>query len=60
MLMQTIGRRIVLLPAWPARWDCDFKLHAPEQTVVEGKVRAGKIVDLVVTPESRRADVEGL
>jgi hypothetical protein len=59
MLMQTIGRRILLLPAWPARWDCDFKLHAPEQTVVEGKVRAGKIVDLVVTPESRRADVEG-
>jgi hypothetical protein len=60
MLMQTIGRRIVLLPAWPAEWDCDFKLHAPGQTVLEGKVRAGKVVDLMVTPASRRADVEGL
>ena len=60
MLMQTIGKRIVLLPAWPERWDCDFKLHAPEQTVLEGKVRGGKIIDLVVTPETRRADVEGL
>ena len=57
MLMQTIGRRIVLLPAWPKEWDCDFKLHAPEQTVVEAEVRGGKIVKLKVTPETRRKDV---
>jgi hypothetical protein len=57
MLMQTLGDRILLLPAWPADWDCDFKLHAPRQTTVEGKVRAGRISDLVVTPESRRKDV---
>jgi hypothetical protein len=58
MLLQTIGRRILLLPAWPKNWDCSFKLHAPFQTVVEGRVVAGKILDLKVTPESRRADVE--
>ena len=58
MLMQTIGDRILLLPAWPIAWDCDFKLHAPRQTIVQAKVRAGKIIDLVVTPESRRTDVE--
>jgi hypothetical protein len=57
MLMQTIGDRILLLPAWPADWDCDFKLHAPRQTVVSGKVRAGRVLDLIVTPESRRKDV---
>ncbi len=58
MLMQTIGRRILLLPAWPADWDCDFKLHAPYETVVQGKVRGGKVTDLIVTPETRRKDVE--
>jgi len=58
MLMQVYGRRIVLLPAWPAGWDVDFKLHAPEQTTVRAIVRAGKVVTLDVTPESRRSDVE--
>ncbi|MBE3123443.1 MAG: hypothetical protein IMZ65_01415, partial [Planctomycetes bacterium] len=57
MLLQTDGRRIRLLPAWPDQWDADFKLHAPYQTVLEGKVRAGKLVDLKVTPEERRKDV---
>ena len=58
MLMQTIGRRILLLPAWPAQWDCDFKLHAPYETVIEGEVRGGKITRLIVTPDERRKDVE--
>jgi len=57
MLMQTDGRRIYLLPAWPKEWDSDFKLHAPYRTIVEGKVRNGHIVALKVTPESRRKDV---
>ena len=57
MLMQTHGGKIRLLPAWPADWDVDFKLHAPHQTVVEGKVRGGKAIQLNVTPESRRDDV---
>lgn len=57
MLLQTDGRRIRLLPAWPDQWDADFRLHAPYQTVLEGKVRAGKLVDLKVTPEERRKDV---
>jgi hypothetical protein len=46
------------MPAWPKDWDCDFKLHAPYQTVIEGKVVGGKIKELKVTPESRRKDVE--
>lgn len=58
MLLQTPGRRLVLLPAWPKEWDCKFKLHAPYQTTVEGRVVAGRIADLKVTPASRRADVE--
>ena len=58
MLLQTEGRRILLLPAWPNDWDVSFKLHAPQQTVIECVYRAGQIQSLQVTPESRRQDVE--
>ena len=57
MLMQCDGRRIQLLPAWPADWTADFKLHAPYQTTVEGHVENRKITNLKVTPESRAGDV---
>ena len=64
MLMQAEPRdgsafagKIYLLPAWPRDWDVNFKLHAPGKTIVQGSVRGGKLVDLAVTPESRRQDV---
>jgi len=57
MLMQTANEKILLLPAWPKDWDCEFKLHAPYQTIVEGWVAGGKITELKVTPEKRRKDV---
>jgi hypothetical protein len=57
MLMQCDGREIRLLPAWPKEWTADFKLHAPYNTTVEGRVENGKVVDLNVTPESRRKDI---
>lgn len=58
MLLQTDGARLLLLPAWPADWDVDFKLHAPDQTTVAGTVRGGRLTSLTVEPESRRGDVE--
>ena len=58
MLLQTDGQKIFLLPAWPKEWDVDFKLHAPQQTVVGGVYRDGKILRLRVTPESRKKDLE--
>lgn len=57
MLIQCDGRKILLLPAWPAEWSADFKLCAPFNTTVEGRVEGGKLTTLKVTPESRRADV---
>ncbi len=57
LLLQTDGRKIYLLPAWPRDWDCDFKLHAPLQTVVTGKVRNGKLAKWNVEPAARKADV---
>ena len=58
MLMQCEGDRIVLLPAWPKAWNGAFKLHAPKNTTVEGRIENGSVVDLKVVPESRRKDVE--
>lgn len=57
MLMQCDGREIHLLPAWPEDWSADFKLHAPYNTTIKGRVENGKVVDLKVTPESRRKDI---
>ncbi len=57
MLLQTDGKRIFLLPAWPKDWDADFKLHAPYKTTLQGQVRDGKVTDLQVTPADRRQDV---
>jgi hypothetical protein len=57
MLMQCDGKRIQLLPAWPADWTADFKLHAPYETTVEGHVENGKVTNLKVTPKSRTKDV---
>ena len=57
MLMQTPGKKIYLLPAWPKSWDCNFKLNAPYNTIVECEYKNGKITKLIVTPESRKTDV---
>ena len=57
LVMQCDGKRIDLFPAFPADWDCDFKLHAPYQTVIEGKLIGGKISSLKVTPKEREKDV---
>ncbi len=58
MLMQTRGRAIHLLPAWPGEWDVDFKLHAPHRTTVQASVRGGKLTQLLVDPPERFADVD--
>jgi hypothetical protein len=57
MLMACNDGKILLFPAWPKTWDVNFRLHAPQQTVVEGELKDGKLVVLKVTPESRRKDV---
>ena len=57
MLMQTDGKKILLLPAWPKEWNASFKLHAPYQTTVEGREENGKVGNLKLTPESRIKDI---
>jgi len=57
MLVQYEGDDIYLLPAWPKDWDVAFKLHAPQNTSIEGKVENGKITTLQVSPERRKIDL---
>ncbi len=58
MLLQYEGNRMLLLPAWPKEWNASFKLHAPKNTTVEGRVEGGKLMDIKVVPESRRKDLD--
>ncbi|MCP4639338.1 MAG: hypothetical protein GY851_02840 [bacterium] len=57
MLVQEAGDTIMLLPAWPADWDADFKLHLAKETVISGKVVNGKLKDWSIEPAARRKDV---
>ena len=41
-------------------WDCDFKVHAPYKTIIQGRVKNGQLRDLTVTPKSRQKDIVNL
>lgn len=57
MIVQEAGDQILLLPAWPANWDCDFKLHLSKQTILSGKVVNGELSDWTIWPDERKQDV---
>jgi len=57
MLVQEAGQKILLLPAWPADWDVDFKLHLSRRTVLTGTVKDGKLTAWDIQPASRKKDV---
>lgn len=57
MLLQVDDRKLLLFPAWPKDKDVHFKLQAPYNTTIEAELKDGKLLKLVVLPESRRADV---
>jgi hypothetical protein len=57
VLLQWDGRLIQLLSACLPDCDVEFRLQAPFQTIVKGKVENGRLESLRVTPESRLADV---
>jgi len=57
MLVQEAGDKILLLPAWPADWDVDFKLRLAGNTTVSGVVQKGKLQTWDIQPAKRRASV---
>jgi len=57
MLVQEAGDRILLLPAWPADWDVDFRLHLAGATVLSGVVKDGELLRWDISPPARKAHV---
>lgn len=49
--------KILLLPAWPANWDADFKLHLNGGGTLTGTVKDGKLLTWDIAPADRRRDV---
>lgn len=44
MLLQESGDSIIILPAWPRRWNVRFRLHASRGRTVDVTLKDGKIV----------------
>ena len=57
MLLQEVGDKLYLFPAWPRDWDIRFKLHASHGTIVEAELRDGKVLYTKVTPQERQHDI---
>lgn len=57
MLLQYDNDKIYLLQAWPKDWDVEFKLVAPQNTVVEGEIKNGKIENIKITPTLQQKDL---
>ncbi|MBR1688507.1 MAG: hypothetical protein IJ710_08265 [Prevotella sp.] len=57
MLLQEVGQRLYLFPAWPKEWNVRFRLHASGGTVVEAEMRDGRPRLVSITPAARAQDV---
>ncbi len=57
MILQADNGKLLLLPAWPKDWNVDFKLHAPDGRIVQGKVEDGRLLKLNVEPSPREQDL---
>jgi len=57
MTIQHQGDSILLFPSWPKEWNVSFKLCAPKNTVVEGRLENGEVKDLKVFPKERMKDI---
>jgi len=57
MLLQTEGKKIFLLPAWPKDWNVEFKVHAPYNTTIEGSYQNGKLKQVETKPSLRLKDI---
>lgn len=58
MLVQEGNGKIVLLPAWPKKWDVDFKFHLSKGAIITGTVKNGTLEKWDITPKSRKNEVE--
>lgn len=57
MLVQETRDKILLLPAWPADWDADFKLRVTGGGIISGTIKDGKLVKWDIVPSARKSQV---
>lgn len=57
MLLQTAQEKLFVLPAWPKDWNVDFKLHAPDNTVVKVIYQDGEVKVKKVKPATKQSDL---
>ena len=57
MLLQEVGSKLFLFPAWPKKWDVRFKLCASRGTTVEAEMKDGQVINVKVVPKERQHDV---
>jgi hypothetical protein len=57
MLLQEVGTKLYLFPAWPKQWNVRFKLCASRGTTVEAEMKDGQVINVKVTPQDRQQDV---
>lgn len=54
MLLQEVGDKIYIFPAWPRHWDVHFKLHCLDGMTLEATLQGGKVKDLSLKPSAER------
>ena len=57
MLLQEVGTKLYIFPAWPKEWNVRFKLCASRGTTVEAEMKDGQVINVKVTPQDRQQDV---
>jgi alpha-L-fucosidase 2 len=57
MLIQNVGNKIYVLPAWPSTWNVDCKLLAWGNTSVRLKAAGNSVKEVNVFPSSRKMDL---
>ena len=57
MLIQEVGDKLYIFPAWPKAWNVRFRLHASRGTTVEAEMHDGLVINVKVTPQERQHDI---
>lgn len=57
MLLQASNDKIYICPAFPEKWNVDFKLHTDKRTVVYATVKRGKTEQVETLPAKRKKDI---
>ena len=57
MLLQSEDEDIHICPAWPKKWNVDFKLRASGGTTVAARLHEGTLTELSIIPEKKKKQV---